>query len=212
MAAARDAMAADKQAKNLLGAAGEGAYRHSLTARGVSNASLDGLVSARNFSYLDIVSREGVAQVKAYNGNALKTYDQTLRALIDPTNHSGGIAAGIRNSEKAAQALWENRFDLASKGVWPTGLSAPKDVSVAQVLSYFRQESKLAIPNDQIPGLRRLVGEEARALPGNYGLSPGPALEAEIQKLLRRIEPIGLTLDELNALELAYRGRPGDAQ
>ncbi|HWE30016.1 MAG TPA: DUF4157 domain-containing protein, partial [Polyangia bacterium] len=217
--AAIDQWHAEPAHKRGPGATGEGAYRANLSGRGAPNVDFNEFTPGTpNAPHLDVVSNEGVAQVKvhgtpaadgapagtpdpALKASAVGSYAKDLRSLSAPEF----IIGGEDRAQKAAELLLDNRASLEGKSAWPAALkninpADPRAKQLEQVLEYFRRESVLAVPNDQVDAVRAKVIADARAQPAKYGLQDGPNLEDDVQALARRVQPIGLKLKPLSTI------------
>jgi hypothetical protein len=56
--------------------------------------------------------------------------------------------------------------------------------------------------------VRATVAAKARANPFAYGLTPGPGLDRGIDRLVARIQSLGLTADEISAINKKIWGTP----
>jgi vacuolar-type H+-ATPase subunit H len=202
LALAEEQMKTEGKWKNLVGAAGEGSYMGALTNRGVPNVNVNEFSSSMNTPYLDVVSAEGMAQVKVRDTGAtlgkarLDDYVEDFQRLVDP-ELSGSKPA------KVIKLLDKNRGELIKRGAWPKGLDPA--ATPDEILKFMQERSTLAIPADHVAAVRQEVATWARAHPEHWGLKPGPDLEAQIERLTARIESVGLARESLATLESNFR-------
>lgn len=180
--------------RNTIGAGGEAAAKAS-----ARETAIDLNAIKTNFPQLDTVSRDTVASVKAFGVDkplddaVIRRYDRELRALRTPME--GGVPTKL---SKAADLLAENRGAIQASGAWPTGLG--KDASAEQIGKFVNKQGVLAIPSDHVADVRAAITAYARAHPEAYGLTSGPGLELGISRLTSRVQSLGLSSQEIMAI------------
>jgi hypothetical protein len=188
--------------RNTIGAGGEAS---AVASAHTTTTDLNAVMS--NFPQIDTASRETFASVKAFSVHeplAPKTiarYDRELRALrtaVEP-----GVPTKLG---QAAEALAANREALQSAGTWPKGLA--RNAGPEEIGRFINREGVLAIPADHVGPVTQAVAERARANPAAYGLTPGPGLEEGIKRLTQRVQSIGLTSEEIMAINNKVWGKP----
>ena len=188
--------------RNTIGSGGEAAARS--TARATS-ADLNAIKT--NFPQLDTVSRETVASVKAFgvdkplNASVIRRYDKELRALRSV--EEPGVLTKLGD---AADLMAANRGAIQGAGAWPKGL--PRNATPEQIAKFINRQGVLAIPADHVGIVRSAVAAKARANPAWYGLTEGPGLEKGIERLTSRVQSLGLTSEEITAINKKVFGNP----
>jgi hypothetical protein len=192
------------------GVAGEGAYQGNLLNQGIFNVNLNDL--RRNAAHLDVVSSSvGVTQVKT--GGDFAGMADVLRKLANPELDTRTVGGEAR-AEDAARLLLKNRTALESplpgKNAWPDALknldsTLPEEQQVAEVLKFFKKDSVLAVPSDQVDAVRAKVIEEVLDDPARWGLKKGPNLKAEAEALAQRVHSIGLKQESLESINRDLR-------
>ncbi|MEU6716709.1 hypothetical protein ABZ897_35030 [Nonomuraea sp. NPDC046802] len=190
-----------------VGAAGEAAAEAGLRARLHRVFNLNRIRS--NFPLLDIISTtpEGklglLASVKNYamgrpnlSRYTMRRYARDMKTLLK----TGGPGFAQVPGEHAAERLAANRAEIAAAGAWPADV-APEDMVKA-----IKDKSVLMIPDDHVGPVREFIREQALRDPGAYELVPGPDLEGEVEKIVRRVQPMGITSGRLNEIHTRVRG------
>jgi hypothetical protein len=188
--------------RNTIGAGGEAAAEASAHTTTINLNEVQ-----ENFPQLDTVSRDTVASVKAYgvgkplNANVISRYDRELRRLRTPVEE--GIPTKLGS---AADLMAANRETIQAAGAWPKGLK--RNATPEQIAKFVNEKGVLAIPADHVEKVREAVAAKARADPEAYGLTPGPGLDAGVKRLTERIQSLGLTTDEISAINKKVWGTP----
>jgi hypothetical protein len=177
--------------RNTIGAGGEAAAQAS-----ASTTTMDLNALKTNFPQLDTTSRETVASVKAFgvdkplSASVVARYDKELQALR--TAAEPGIPTKLG---KAADLMATNRQTIQAAGAWPRGLA--RNATPEQIAKFINQQGVLAIPADHVDTVRSAIAASARANPAAYGLTEGAGLEKGIERLIARVQSLGLTSDEI---------------
>jgi hypothetical protein len=188
--------------RNTIGSGGEAAAQS--TARATS-ADLNAIKT--NFPQLDTVSRETVASVKAFgvgkppSASVIRRYDKELRALRSV--EEPGVLTKLGD---AADLMAANRGAIQGAGAWPKGLA--RNATPEQIAKFINRQGVLAIPADHVGLVRSAVAAKARANPALYGLTEGPGLEKGIERLMSRVQSLGLTSDEIMAINKKVFSNP----
>jgi hypothetical protein len=166
-----------------------------LTSAGDDAVNLDaaakiGGLKGGNFPTYDISSSQEVASVKTHwdsNGqlsdSALQAYKQDLSHMMGWNRESSGLQSDGQNITAARDA----------------GLPTPTELQNAtpeQAAIYLRDSSLLRIPDDHVQPVREMIASDVKQFPGNYHLGENPQ-QADIDRVLDRIQGIGLTSGEL---------------
>jgi Domain of unknown function (DUF4157) len=188
--------------RNTVGSGGEAAAQAS-----AHSTAMDLNAIKSNFPQLDTVSRETVASVKAFgvdkplNASVIGRYDKELRALRSAVEPGVPTKLG-----QAADILATNRQAIQAAGAWPSGLA--KNANPEQIAKFINRQGVLAIPADHVGSVRAAIAAKARVNPAAYGLTDGPGLEKGIERLTARVQSLGLTADEIYAINKKVLGIP----
>ena len=188
--------------RNTIGSGGEAAAQAS-----AHTTTMDLNAVKTDFPQLDTVSRDTVASVKAFSvdqplsAQTISRYDRELRALRTP------VEAGVPTKlGSAADLMAANRDAIQAAGAWPGGLA--KNATSKQIAKFVNEQGLLAIPADHVEKVRATVAAKARVNPFAYGLTPGPGLDKGIERLVARIQSLGLTTGEISAINKKIWGTP----
>jgi len=187
--------------RNTVGAGGEAAQLTSGVSTGIDLNAV-----SKNHPQIDTSSRDTFTSVKAYGvGKPLADstkgrYDKEVRALR--TAEEPGVPTKLGD---AANRLAANRQAIQAAGAWPRGLA--RNATPEQIAKFMNQKAEVAIPSDHVAPMREYLAERARANPEAYGLKQGPGLEKGIQRLVQRVQPLGLTSEELAAMNKEVFGK-----
>jgi hypothetical protein len=152
-----------------------------------------------NFWALDFSNPAGFysAKTKAVGSplgaQALKNYMNDLDTLVD----TGGPGFAQTTAQKAAASIAENRARIQQAGAWPASL--PKDASEAQILLEIGRNGRVAIPDDHVKPVRDAIAAEVVDNPHRW---PGQ----DVTSLQQRIQPMGMTSEQLDRLHKEARG------
>ena len=187
--------------RNTIGAGGEAAQLTSGVSTGIDLNAV-----SKNHPQIDTSSRDTFTSVKAYGvGKPLSEstkgrYDKEVRALR--TAEEPGVPTKLGD---AANRLANNREAIQAAGAWPRGLA--RNATPEQIAKFMNQRAEIAIPSDHVAPMREYLAERARANPEAYGLKQGPGLEKGIERLVQRVQPLGLTSDELAGMNNEVFGK-----
>lgn len=180
--------------RNTIGAGGEAA------AQGRSVAASEDLNAIqRNFPQLDLVTRDGMESVKVFGAGKPLDATVTKRYLKEVQALRTAVEPGVPTKlGKAADLLSANRQTFQANGTWPRGL--PKDASSEEIAKFINRQGRVTIPHDHFEAVRAALAADAKVNPGLYGLTPGPGLDKGIERLVERVQSMGLTTGEIMAI------------
>ncbi len=168
--------------------------------------SLDDLIHNRkliagraNFVIFDNAGGDGVSSVKAKGihllGEDIAVFKFTSSGqggYINAFHDIIGKGKKLHLFEEAAKLLLEAK----EQGIIPIP-EGMKDIrTVEEMETYLRNQSKLLVPDEYVTSVREILEKKIRGIPGNFDL-PSTPTEEEIKTLLDRVEPIGVTLYEI---------------
>jgi hypothetical protein len=180
--------------RNTIGAGGEAA-----AAASAQTTAMDLNAIQLNFPQVDTVSRQTVASVKAWgidkplSKRVMRRYARELKLLRTPIEPGVGTKLG-----QAVDLMATRREAIQAAGSWPNGLA--RNATPEQIAKFINQQGVLAIPADQVRRVRIFIAASAKANPAAYGLTEGPGLAKGIGRLTQRVQSLGLTSDELMAI------------
>jgi len=198
--AVEDAMRANR--RNTIGSGGETGARST-----TASTSLDLNAVEGSFPQLDLISKDTLASVKAFSvdkklsSSTLARYDRELRALRTPIEPGVPTKLG-----KAADIIASSRDVIQGSGAWPRGLA--RNATPEQIGKFANRQASIAIPADHVADVQAYVAARARLRPLEYGLTPGEGLEEGIKRLTSRIQSLGLTSQEIMAINANVWGTP----
>jgi Domain of unknown function (DUF4157) len=195
--------------RNTIGSGGEAAAQASAL-----TTTMDLNALKPSFDAVDTISRQTIAQVKAFkvdtplsamNAKEFKRlvtrYDRELRALLKPVEPGVPTKLGA-----AVDHMATHREAIQAAGAWPNGLA--RNATPEQIAKFINRQGVLAIPADHVATVRAAVAAKARADPALYGLTEGPGLDKGIERLTARVQSLGLTADEINTINKRVIGIP----
>jgi len=161
---------------------------------------------------LDLLSRE---YHLGHRGNNYPTFDLSssteVASIKTKWNDDGELDSITRSAYKqdflglygwgrSVHALIEDADNILA--VRDTGAPVPsefKNANQAQAADYLRNSSILRIPDDHVDTVRNDIKEDISLLPENYLLTGSPSHQ-DIEDIIGRIQPIGITSGELRQL------------
>jgi hypothetical protein len=188
--------------RNTIGSGGETGARAT-----TPSASLDLNVVEGSFPQLDLISKETLASVKAFSvdktltKSTLARYDRELRALRTPIEPGVPTKLG-----KAADVIASSRDVIQGAGAWPRGLA--RDATPEEIGRFANRQASIAIPADHVADVQAYIAARARLRPLEYGLTPGEGLEEGIKRLTSRVQSLGLTSQEIMAINAKVWATP----
>jgi hypothetical protein len=190
------AMEQEQPQKSSASAAAEGAYMGRLASRGLTPVNLNEFTRAEDFPYLDIVSSEGFAQIKArLDTTAVEAYVKDVWDLANPQ----GTAA------EAAETIIGHYDELKRRGAWPqeNGVDVAPDADA--LTAYMARTAKLGVPANRVKAVRAALRQAAAQTPTDYGL-PADATPGQIEAMAnRRVQSVGMQRGQLDRLGSDYR-------
>lgn len=152
-----------------------------------------------HFFIFDIGSQESIISVKVkgihLEGENIAGYKLNQSAKTAYLNAFYDIIGEGSNEsllEEAAALL----FEAKNKRLIQIPDKMKNKITVAAIKDYLCQYSELRIPDEHVDEIRELVKAKIQKFPDNFGLK-GTVTEKQIHRLLERIQPIGVTLYEI---------------
>jgi uncharacterized protein YukE len=206
-AAAADAAAATTRTGWIgrAGEANEAAGLTSMAQRGEAATNLNRMTytgRGGEFPGYDAMSDRTLYSAKAHGLNdpadrigrtALGQYERDFQRLTDPESAvNRNAAATLLDSRNAADVA-----SLQERGVWPAGLA--RDANAGQVADFAGRNGVLSIPDNHVAPVQDMLRQQIPLVPSRYGLPEGVTpTDAQIQGLVDRVQPSGITTDGLN--------------
>jgi hypothetical protein len=143
----------------------------------------------QNFPLVDVSSDRRIESVKVKGVG-----ENPDKALYDQYRYDFEKLQDPAQTDRAAEALQR------------TGAQLPNELgsnpSHEQISRYIQDKGQLAVPDDHVQGVRDNIANMARQVPERYGLSAQSAtLEQDIQRLAERVQPIGVTSDDIARMQ-----------
>jgi len=174
------------------GRAGERASMARLQAGGEKVTDLNG-DHGKSFPLVDVSTDQRIESVKVKGVGEVP--DDTL---YDRYRYDLEKMQNPDRAAQAADALQKSGAELPAE----LGTNPSRD----QISGYIQEKGQLAVPDDHVQGVRDNVSRMAHQVPERYGLDPDSAtLEQDIQRLTDRIQPIGVTSDQIAKMQQQVR-------
>jgi hypothetical protein len=170
------------------------------------NEAVRKVTGKRGHSLLfDIVGSGEITSVKAYG--KVDHYLDLFREIVAPKSLKPRLKANVPGAAAEIRTVSDQ---LVRSGAWPAGL---RDVTQAGIEHHLRTKSVMRIPDDQVEPFKALLKTHANAHPDFWGLVKGsPDFDADIDRLMARIKPIGLRLDEIHKINNLVWVKPSVAR
>lgn len=146
-----------------------------------------------NYPTYDIASRTEVASVKTHwnvkgelNAGAIAAYKRDFAKMRGWGRNPGALEAD------GASIIAAHEMGAPI----PEGLN---NATVEEAATYLQNEAILRIPDDHVEPVRRELEKDILTFPSNYQLPENPSPQ-QVEKVLHRIQKIGLTSGELQKL------------
>lgn len=141
-----------------------------------------------SFPLVDVSSDQRMQSIK------VKSVDSPADSKVyDRYRYDFEKLQDLDKSGKAADALQKYGAQLPSE----LGANPSHD----RLSAYIREKCELGVPDDHVDGVRQNIADMARRVPGRYALdASSPTLEQDIQKLIERVQPIGIKSSEISRM------------
>jgi hypothetical protein len=154
-----------------------------------------------NYPTYDIASATELASVKTHwTGQG----EPVIKDYIEDFSHMMSDLGG-RGFQKGLSPVEQDAHNILNAR--DRGVSVPEALKGADcegAVHYIRHRTVLRIPDDHVSSVREMLRQEARRSPSWFNLPSDPS-DAQVEALLSRIQPIGVSARDLQAMIDAIR-------